>query len=64
MQKAYFVVPDYEEAEKGLKRVEEIKEMLDKGNYALTPDYIEAKSVATVAYIILGEVAKRSKENN
>lgn len=64
MQKAYFVVPDYEEAEKGLKRVEEIKEMLDKGNYALTPDYVEAKSVATVAYIILGEVAKRSKENN
>lgn len=64
MQKAYFVVPDYEESEKGLKRVEEIKEMLDKGNYALTPDYVEAKSVATVAYIILGEVAKRSKENN
>lgn len=61
MQKAYFVVPNYEEAEKGLKRVTEIKEMLDNGNYALTPDFIEAKSVATVAYIILGEVVERGK---
>lgn len=63
MQKAYFVVPNYDEAERGLKRVEEIKEMLDKGGYALTPDYIEAKSVATVACIILGEVVERGKGN-
>lgn len=63
MQKAYFVVPNYEEAEKGLARVKEIKEMLDNGNYALTPDYIEAKSVAAVAYIILGEVVERGKGN-
>ena len=60
MQKSYFVLPNYEEAAKGLVRVAEIKEMLDKGNYALTPDYIEAKSLATVAYIILGEVAEGS----
>ncbi len=60
MQKSYFVVPNYEEAAKGLVRVAEIKEMLDNGNYALTPDYIEAKSLATVAYIILGEVAEGS----
>ena len=64
MQKSYFVVPNYEEAAKGLVRVAEIKEMLDKGNYALTPDYIEAKSLATVAYIILGEVAARGKGEN
>lgn len=57
MQKSYFVVPNYEEAAKGLVRVSEIKEMLDKGNFALNPDYIEAKSLATVAYIVLGEVA-------
>lgn len=61
MQKSYFVVPNYEEAAKSLVRVAEIKEMLDKGNYALTPDYIEAKSLATVAYIVLGEVVARGK---
>ncbi len=33
----------------------------DKGNYALTPDYVEAKSVATVAYIILGEVCEKKQ---
>ena len=62
MQKSYFVVPNYSEAENGLARVTEIKEMLDNGNYALTPDYIEAKSVATAAYIILGEVVEEGKE--
>ena len=64
MQKSYFVVPNYEEAAKGLVRVSEIKEMLDKGNYALTPDYIEAKSLATIAYIVLGEVAARGRGEN
>ncbi|MCM1299264.1 MAG: FAD-binding protein [Firmicutes bacterium] len=56
MQKSYFVVPNYEEAAKGHARIKEIKEMLESGNYALTPDYIEAKSLATVACIVLGEV--------
>lgn len=64
MQKSYFVMPNYEEAAKGLVRVTEIKEMLDKGNYALTPDYIEAKSLATIAYIVLGEVAARGSGEN
>ncbi len=64
MQKSYFVVPNYEEAAKGLVRVTEIKEMLDKGNFALTPDYIEAKSLATIAYIVLGEVAARADGEN
>ncbi len=56
MQKSYFVIPNLEEARKNLPRVKEIKEMLDNGNFALTPDYVEARSIATCAYIILSEI--------
>ncbi len=56
MQKAYFVVPDVEEAKKSIGRVREIKEQLETGGYELTPEYIEALSIATCAYIILSEI--------
>ena len=56
MQKAYFVVPDVEEARKSIDRVKEIKEQLETGSYELTPEYIEALSIATCAYIILSEI--------
>lgn len=56
MQKAYFVVPDVEEARKSIDRVREIKEQLETGGYELTPEYIEALSIATCAYIILSEI--------
>lgn len=56
MQKSYFVVPNLDEARKNLPRVKEIKELLDNGGFALTPDYIEARSIATCAYIILNEI--------
>ena len=59
MQKAYFVVPNYPESEKGLARVTEIKTMLETGRYELTPDYTEALSLAMVAYIILSEVVEK-----
>ena len=56
MQKAYFVVPDVEEAKKSVGRVREIKEQLETGGYEMTPEYIEALSIATCAYIILSEI--------
>lgn len=56
MQKSYFVVPNLDEARKNLPRVKEIKELLDNGGFALTPDYVEAHSIATCAYIILNEI--------
>ncbi len=56
MQKAWFVVPDLEEAQKGLCVVQEILHNLCVGGYRLTTDYIEAKSLATVCYIILKEL--------
>lgn len=62
MQKAYFVHPNYEEAEKGLSRITELKNDLDNGVYAVTPEYVETKSIVTCAYIILKEVMERKDE--
>lgn len=62
MQKAWFVIPDYDEVEKGLARAEEILHTLRTGGYALTADYIEAKSLATVCVIILREVMDARKQ--
>lgn len=62
MQRSYFVVPDYKEAQKDIMRVAQLKEQLDNGGYEVTPDYIEAKSLTTVAYIVLSEVVADGKE--
>ena len=62
MQKAYFVHPNYEEAEKGLKRVTELKDELQNGGYAVTPEFVETKSIVTCAFIILTEVMERRNE--
>ena len=62
MQKAYFVFPDYDEAEKGFKRVSELKDMLDNGGFEVNADFVETKSLVTVAYIILKEILERKDE--
>ena len=62
MQKAYFVFPDYDEAEKGFRRVSELKEMLDNGGFEVNADFVETKSLVTVAYIILQEILERKDE--
>lgn len=56
MQKSYFVVPDMKAAVEGYERICEIKNHLETADYVVNADYIEAKSLATVAYIILKEV--------
>ncbi|MCL2694364.1 MAG: FAD-binding protein [Oscillospiraceae bacterium] len=56
MQKAYFIVPNYEEIKKGFTRITEIRETLENGDYALTPELVEVRSLALVAYIILDEL--------
>lgn len=62
MQRAYFIHPDYDEAEKGLERITELKDMLENGGYEINAAYVETKSLVTVAYIILTEVMQR-KDN-
>lgn len=56
MQKAWFVIPDYAAVREGLAAAREILADLREGGYAVTSDYIEAKSLATVCRIILQEV--------
>lgn len=56
MQNSYFVIPDKEAAAEGLKRVEAIRNDLLSGKYVIDADYVLAKSIVTVAYIILNEV--------
>ena len=57
MQRSYFVMPANEDAVRnGYKRVREILTRLKNGKFKITPDYCEALSLATVAYIILKEV--------
>lgn len=62
MQKAYFIYPDYDEAEKGLKRITELKNMLSSDEWKVTPDFVETKSIVTCAYIILKEILERKDE--
>lgn len=56
MQKAWFVLPDYDAVKQGLSRAEDILRTLQNGHYAVTTDYMEAKSLATICVIILREV--------
>ncbi len=56
MQRAYFVIPDQGAVHNGLKRVEAILKRLRNGHFAITRDYCECLSLATIAFIILREV--------
>ncbi|MEI6579369.1 MAG: FAD-binding protein [Eubacteriales bacterium] len=55
MQRAYFVIPNPAAIIEGRKRVEEILKRLQNEHFAVSPDYCEAKSLATVAALILRE---------
>ncbi len=56
MQESHFVIPDKKKAAEGFRRVKEIREDLLGGGYLVDADFVLAKSIVTVAYIILGEV--------
>ena len=56
LQKAYFVVPDLAEAEKGYARIRELLRQLESTRYLVNRDYVEARSLTTVAALILQEV--------
>ena len=60
MQRSYFVMPANDDAVRtGFKRVGEILARLKNGKFKITADYLEALSLATVAYIILKEVSDK-----
>jgi L-aspartate oxidase len=55
MQSTYFVIPNVDGLMQGLEEVSDILEVLDSGNFAIDRDYVEARSLATVAHIVLSE---------
>ena len=56
LQNSYFIVPDDEGIKIGFEKIKEIKTMLENGEYRHNQDYVIAKSLATIAYLILKEV--------
>ncbi len=58
MQRAYFVIPNPSAVRQGLKRVEEFMKRLQNGRFAQTADFCEAKSLVTVACLILQDAAQ------
>lgn len=56
MQKAYFIIPDIDAAKDGILEIERIKNSLKENKYKITRQFVEVKSLATVAHIILMEV--------
>lgn len=59
MQHAYFVIPNMDAIEEGLRRAREIRDLIENGPFQCTPDFVEAKSLATIACLILEEVVNR-----
>lgn len=56
MQDTYFVLPKPEKYQKSFEEVDAIVNNLITGNYAITADFVEARSIAIVAGIILDEL--------
>lgn len=56
MQHSYFVIPDKQAAVGGFEQVCRIRKLLENEDYLIDRDYVEAKSLATAAYLILKEV--------
>lgn len=58
MQKCHFVIPNPEAARKYRREVEDIAARLNNNKFQITNDYLEARSLATVASIVLKEVSQ------
>lgn len=61
MQKCHFVIPRPDLVPDGLKRAREILNDLNNGGYEIDRDFVEARSLATVAVIILEEVLNKDE---
>lgn len=63
MQSAFFVMPNIEKLFTGFDRVSQIYEVLTTGRFKIDENYVEARAIATVAYIILQEANKTATQN-
>ena len=62
IQNVHFVIPNHDAAPASLERITEILSEIISGGYAVNRDFVEARSLATVAAIILREVVKNKTE--
>lgn len=62
LQDAYFVLPKPEKYEESYKKVENMIKELFSENYEISSDFVEAKSIAIVASIILDEVREGNND--
>ena len=60
IQDCHFVIPKPEKAPESLLRITEILSEIISGGYEVNRDFVEARSLATVAAIILREVIKEN----
>lgn len=56
LQSTYFVTPDKVGIKKAYDRICTLKQQIDSSNYIVNRDLVEARSLVTIAYLILGEV--------
>ncbi len=56
IQDCHFVIPEPDKVPESLQRIREILDDLETGGYEVNRDFVEARSLATVAAIILEEV--------
>lgn len=56
MQQAHFVFPNKEAARAGFEAILALKKQLEEGHYQVDEDYIEARSLIQIAYLVLKEV--------
>ncbi len=61
LQESYFVIPNAEKIQENFTKVCEILHDLEDGNYLINQDYVEARSTATIAFLILNEALIEEK---
>jgi len=61
LQESYFVIPNAQKIQENFGKVCEILHDLEDGNYIINSDYVEARSTATIAFLILNEALIEEK---
>lgn len=61
LQESYFVRPNAQKIQENFSKVCDILHTLEDGSYQINSDYVEARSTATIAFLILNEALVEEK---
>jgi L-aspartate oxidase len=61
LQESYFVRPNAQKIQENFPKVCELLHELEDGRYKINSDYVEARSTATIAFLILNEALVEEK---